>query len=210
MDKIIKDEYYRGQIMAYYNTLHEIDSHKNYGINSSVKKLPIELEDTEKLAEYIHNNYNKMDDCEMARLASKLTTKDDIKSRLLSFELQFYQPKESKEMSLDSFLNEAKKVLHRYHQKAGGYYIEDSEWTVHRNDSDEYSVMPNEVVLENSVSSRFVTRSADYLGLLIDRLNKIASNISVKLDFENSEEEELCWLLLRCVESEDDQPEIGL
>ena len=167
--------------MKVYDFMHRLESSKNYLFPDDEKP----KEERQELAEFIHNNLYKLDEIELKNIVLKCMTSKDIIKYLLSYELKNYNIKCVEQMSLDEFLPIALSYLNRYQWKAGGFFIEDDQWTVYRHGDYDMNtdVKENEILFENTI---YFTYSHDhdtafYLDNLIDILNSIASNIDVEI-----------------------------
>ena len=172
-------QYDAGIVMKNYNTRHKIETSTPYNTQFSSKV------DDEKqmLAKYIHNNYSTMDEKEMQTILMKCLDVGKIKSLLLQYELENYEEKAKKRLSLSEFKNKAEQIFTRYQCRAGGFLIEDTEWSVHDSKSTHYDVKENELVFENTVNMIDLANDDvdDYLYFIIKRLETIAENIEVEL-----------------------------
>lgn len=165
--------------LKHYHILHQLESYKNYNKKISL----MNTEDQTQLAEYIHNNYNTMDETEMKILALKCLEINSIKKILLSFELENYNEQPVEHLSLTDFMIKAQHILRRYQCKAGGFNVEDTEWIVHKTGSIEYDVMENEILFANTIAicDEEDDELEDYLNHILRRLNCIAKNIIVEI-----------------------------
>ena len=121
-----------------YDFLHKIDSHSNYQLNRSLEP----TNNTKNLADIIHNNYDNMQLEELKSLVIKLISPNEIKSKLLKFELEHYEEK-PKDLTLQEFIKEATAILLRYQHKAGGFNLEDNQWTIYTSTTKSYSILQN-------------------------------------------------------------------
>ena len=176
---LLANQYDMEKEMKKYNLMHVMDDGKNYAnmIHSYSKDVKQEL------AEYIHTNYNSMDETEMKTIALKCLDMNEIKKILLSFELKNYKHKHlSQKMSLNEFTNEAMILFKRYQSKAGGFLLEDSEWIVYDNTTTKYEVSENELLFENTINTCDIDddETTRYLDYIVKRLNSFAKNIYVE------------------------------
>lgn len=178
-----------------YNFLHKIDSHSNYGLNQHLTK----TEKTQKMAEFLNITYDKLSVEEMRGSVVKLMTENEIKSKLLKFELEHFT-QSPKDMSLAEFIKEATLLFKRYQSKAGGFSIEDDTWTLYNSESDSRSVLQNEVVFENSVSKydMFNEDTTSFIDLISNRLNSLSDQIKVTKDAVLKEEDGVLWIHIKC------------
>ena len=138
------------QEMKRYSLLHSLEKITNYQNNVT------DNTNSHELAEYIHDNYHKMDEIELKIIALKCMDLNDFKRIILSYELRNFKPNQKIEtMTLNKFKTHALKLLNRYQCKAGGFLIEDNEWCVHDNTSVKYEVEKNELLFENTILSVF-------------------------------------------------------
>jgi len=165
--------------MKQYHHLHQIEQCKNY--NNKVHTM--KEDNKTELADYIHTNYNTMDEIEMKTIALKCLDQNSIRKILLSFELENYQEQPVENMSLTDFTIKARKILQRYQCRAGGFNIEDTEWIVHQAGSIDHEVMDNEILFVNTIAvcDEEDDELEEYLNNIIKRLNSIATNITVEI-----------------------------
>ena len=167
-----------------YHVLHQLEVCKNYELTNGNDK---DESNNEELVTYIHNNFDRMDEVEMGKLLLKCLGVNDIKKNLLAFEFKHYKRKTVPTMTLDHFEKIAFEIINRYQWKAGGYYIEDQEWTVHRPGSSEYDVKKNELLFENTID-KFDLDSEEldeFLSTLKEHLNSVAENITTDVRYKN-------------------------
>lgn len=195
--------------MKQYNLFHQLEKISNYknNINQSIN--------SQELAKYIHDNYNKMDEVELKMIALKCMDINDYKRIILSYELRNYKPQQKISiMSLDKFKTHALKIFSRYQCKAGGFLIEDNEWIVHENNSTKYEVEKNELLFENTINiiDENDNESECFLDYLVEQLNSIADNIEVELRQKQNEYSKVISLLLWVTDKnmESDNNIIGL
>lgn len=162
-----------------YHILHKLEKYKNY--NNKIKLL--NKEEESKLAEYINKNYNTMDEIEMKMIALKCMDINDIKKHILSFELENYIQEPVEHMELTDFIKQVKKIFIRYQCKAGGFIIEDIEWTIHKTGSHDYDILENEILFANTIAvcDEDDIELENYFNNLLPRLNSVAKNITVEL-----------------------------
>lgn len=178
--------------MKKYVALHSIEYLSNYKNKTNTKY-------NNDLAEYIYNNYNTMDNYEMKIISSKCMDINEIKKTILAFEFKNYKPEISADIiSLEEFSKKATKIIAKYQGKAGGFLIEDSEWTIHKQDSIKYEIRENELLFENTLSffDDEDDETEEFLDCLISRLNTIASNIKVHLKFKEHTYSKVLSILL--------------
>ena len=166
--------------MKKYNFMHALEEKKNYKnvIDSKTK------EEKQDLAQYIHNNYNKMDEIEMQIIALKCLTPIEIKKILLSYELKNYECSVPlKKLSLLEFKCQALNVFNKYQSKAGGFLLEDNQWIVYDSSSTLHEIKENELLFENTIDMCDVDddETDEYLECIVSKLNLIAKNISVEI-----------------------------
>jgi hypothetical protein len=192
--------------MKLYDTYHKMDEYNNYGITESFSG------DTQKeLAEYLFKNYDKMSEYELRKIFIRSFSIKKIRSQLLGVELKNYEciPVE---MNLEIFVKKAQTISRRYQTKAGGYYIEDNDWTVHNNDSRKYNIRVNEIVFENSIDKNYYNsiETQKYLKRLTKRLNCISTNIKVEQRHKNSKHDSITWILIWCKDMNRSNNEVNI
>lgn len=201
----------RASDMFRYNAMHQLQAHSNYGL----KELPDSNPNLDQqLAKYISNNYSKMSETEMRNIAARTLTSKEVRARLLQYELYHYQPPSHK-MTLEQFVNEAGRLLSRYHHKAGGYCVEDDEWIFHDSTSLDHKLTTNEVLFENSVGKHFINSCKEYVRKLVDRLNSLSTTVYVSYDEvypddeidKDDEKTGLVWMLIRCKHQDENKKE---
>lgn len=167
--------------LSLYKFLHTVDIHSNYGVEPFEEKTD---ENKMVLASYIHKNYDKMDVSEMRSIALKCLSEKKIKKILLEHELKYYNEK-SKKMSLKEFITKTVSILDRYQCKAGGFYIEDTKWSVHDYTSEEHDVRENEVVFSNTIDKLDLedNETQHYLKRIEKRLSNLSPDIDVEITY---------------------------
>ena len=104
---------------------------------------------------------------------------------------------------------QAFKIINRYHWKAGGFKIEDSEWILHKHDSKLYDVLSNELLFENTLDRSDVDdeETERYMDHLTRHLNYLSKNIEVEYRYKNTKEKivrVLVWATDKNIESVSD------
>lgn len=158
--------------MKRYNNMHLVDTQYD-GLKKS----------DNNLAEYIHDNVDNMDEHEMRLFANRCLNYLEVRAILLDYDLKYYKYKQSEEeYTLSEFKKIAQKVFHKYHWKAGGLLIEDSEWTFHDSSSNKYNIKGNEILFENTVPIVDTDdyNTSFYLDKLVERLSRMSANILVE------------------------------
>lgn len=206
-DKLVfLNENKRKDEMKKYHHLHQIDIHNNYGRNVNIWNINLfgqnkeEIKKT-KLAEYIKKNYDHMDEKEMRSLVNKCLEINDVKRILLEYELQYYQEK-PKEISLEKFIQKAKKILDRYQWKAGGFSMEDNEWIINTKSTDDYHLKEYEIAFENNIYEGELEsyEIQTYLGRLVSRLSKLSNDIKIKLRYLYDEKNKNVLILILAID----------
>jgi hypothetical protein len=196
-NKVIKE-------LEEYNLRYAQDIENNYGIEKEDDDTM--LEKNIALATLINTQYDKAikTDINMLRnLAITCMSDKRVKHILLAHELNYLKV-EPKQMNLTDFGRCAKSILDRYQCKAGGFLIEDMEWTLHTYKSKEHNIKKHELVFENSVDKLDidVDDTQIYLDQIERRLNKISTNISVTIHYKTSKSDKLVWILIWCVDKQ--------
>lgn len=193
--------------MKKYELLHKIDYRGNYKPDF----IPKNTNDS-NLAKYLYDNFDRMDEIEMKKIAMNCLNINDIKRILLNFELNNFK-KEPEQLTLDEFAIEAKKILRRYQSKAGGFLLEDPDWNFYKTSISKYDVRSNEVLFENTINMMDFddTDTEKYLKKIVERLKIIAKNVKVELRYMKERKNKVVYLLIWCKNIDDkEEPEIGL
>mgnify|MGYP000994981911 CR=1 FL=1 len=198
----------REQQLCLFNKFYIIDRYCNY---SNIDR----YDNDGDLANYIFENYDKMDEMEMKKIVTKCLTPLDMKRILLEYEFK-NRPIRSPniEMSLTDFSKYAQKLLNRYQSKAGGFYIEDTVWTMYTSTSSEYDVQDYEILFENSVDKLDSNDNEikEYLDRLEIILDNICKNIDVEIRYLASKGDSITFILIWCVDRnlKKNKPKISL
>jgi len=165
--------------MTIYNNLHKLCKKQRFAKSTA-------------LAEYIHDNFDKMNDGEVRRIATKALSIDECKKILLEYELAFHNTPPKKYMSLSDFNIVATKIFNRYHWKAGGFLIEDNKWTC--------TVEDDKLTYVNTMCKIDTTCSENktYLNNLLKKMRNVAENINVKLLVDHHKKNKLTYLTFVC------------
>lgn len=187
--------------METYDALHKIDANENYMSDTDELYSDYEynIKDEEKSLAFKmkNNNYKKISHSEKIKLLPKHVSEQRIERELLKYELKHYIPTKEKH-NLKSFLRETMSLLKRYQCKAGGYYIEDYEWTVYENDFKNREVSSNDIYLENSID-KFDAKDYDtvlFMKRIIRILDSLSDDIDVTYEMEESKEDDLSWVYI--------------
>ncbi len=201
MDKsIFLIEEQKKKEVAKFNIQSEKDLERNYLIGN---KLNMTDDQKKSLANKIYCNLNNenhsLEIDEMKKIVLVCMHPNEIKSKLLHFELKYFE-EEKKPMDLEEFKKQTISILQRYQSKAGGFRMEDIDWTLHTSNSDIYDMEENEILFENSINKcdYLDAETNSFLRLLIKRLSSLTDDIMVELRFVESEEDNLYWILLWC------------
>lgn len=184
--------------------LYELDNISNYGINRKyIDGDDITINETnDDLANIIHNHLHLMTSEELRLFAMKCCNEKDFKKILLRYEMENYIETKNNDISLDDFIKKVNKIIHRYHHKAGGYYLEDTIWTLHRAETSKYFLTKNKAIFENTLNKI----NADdietniFLELLLNRLNSISDNIKVKLRFKDNRKDKIYYVIFKIID----------
>ncbi len=189
----------RKEDMLLYDAQHRLEECENYGFNLSNNT----DRNTTSIANYLHDNFHKIDNEEMSFLLNKCLSLNDKKRFLLEYELKNYKETPCDVMTLQEFSEKASSILKRYSWRAGGFLLEDRIWTKYEHGAEGFEIKENEIVFQNSVDKgdleNFETRI--FLRRIVNRLNGICPNIKVKLEHKlfNS----IIWLMLWVVDNKD-------
>ncbi len=186
---LFAEQYENGKELKKYNNLQQLDNNCNKPICG------LSIEERRDLANYIHKNYDKMDESEMKHIVTKCLDLNTIKNILMSFEFNYYNPRAT-DMTLDKFIVKSMAIFDRYQSKVGGFLIEDKKWIVHKSDSKYFNVSENGVLFQNTIdvldNNDYSTN--EYLNKLTSKLNKLSTNIDVKLEL--LEKKKITYVLL--------------
>lgn len=181
----------------------------------------------EKLKDYRYKSEKNIIDCDnldnitcedRKKLLLDCLSDNEIKMHLLKYELVNKTFDEiSNELSLSEFEVKAINLIEKFHWKAGGWKIEDSEFIIHKSDSKVYDVLQNEILFENTIDRSDLNDEENefYLNHLIRHLNSLCNNINVEWNFKGTKNK-TARLLIWCtdanmsVKSNYDSEEVGL
>jgi hypothetical protein len=203
---LFANQYDKEYEMVLYNEQHKAEKLKNYSYFSPPKN-------SSDLALQIYNNFDHMSEQEMRNIASQCLSIEQVKSILLSFEMENYIQKPVLKLSLDEFTEICLSKLNRYHWKAGGFLFEDYEWCVYKYGSLKYCVEENEVLFENTVdvSDMLDSNTEKYIVNLEKVLSSIAENITIDIRKKDNIKGKTIYILIWCTDqSYEDKVEIGL
>lgn len=195
-----------------YNYLVQLDKLKNFSciLNNGNK----DIQDSN--ARFIYDNYDKLDELGRRKLLMKCLGDNEVNMHLLRYEFFNYQPnKENINLTLEEFEKKATKIIERYHWKAGGYKIEDSEWIIHKPTSKLYEILPNELLFENTLDRSDIDdeETESYMNRLMEHLNSLSKNIEVEYRYKNKQNK-VIRLLIWCTDTnmkvDSDSEEVGL
>lgn len=179
-----------------YNLLHKLDQHQVFDENNIME---YDSHKKRELAQFLHDNYNRLDNEELKYILPKYLNPTDIRRILLDFELKYYKPPKPKNpISIPEFLKYAKYIFTRYQGKAGGYLLEDLEWAVYAEGDSKYDVNPNELVLENTmdISDYSNNELEDYLDNISVLLESLGTNIRTKVTYKERESDRIIYVLI--------------
>ena len=191
LEDIIKKQVYN------YNLLHSLEYYKNYA-----NKKKHNTKKNKNLANYIKNNFTTMDEIELRKMALTCLSVNECKKIVLNHELTYYESNPTNNMTLDAFIKHAYYILNRYQSKAGGFLMEDIEWTLFTNDTTKYDVHENEILFENTISLCDFEdmETMEFLHKLEKRLGYVAKNIKINLRSHIDEKNKLVYILLWAVD----------
>lgn len=177
--------------MRRYNTQHVITACSNYGIK-------LEHTDKSHLANYIHDNFDTMDDYEVRHIAYRCLTTNQLKSIVLNHELTHLEYESEEHMSLQTVAQKVIELLQRYQWRAGGYKIEDPQWSLYAHTSKDRHVEENEILLENTIDRDFSMdlETLDFLNKIVRLANQLAHNIYCELRFKDVREDRLSYIYI--------------
>jgi len=175
--------------MQKFKVLHQLNGHT----------LNNKSDDKNQLATLINNDLIKMSDVEKRRTLMKCLDDQQINNELLKFELKYLKIT-AKNMTMEEFIKETTAILKRYQSKAGGFLIEDDEWTLHNHKSKKYPLKKNEILFENTLVNIYKNdlETNIFLKRIINLLQNLASNFSVCLKFNKSHRDKIYWIIIKC------------
>jgi len=148
-------------------------------------------------ANYLNKNLDKCTDEELKYLCLKYIDSKKAKSILLLYELENYK-EEQEEMELVDFIKYTKQIFRRYQGKASGFLIEDTEWKIYTETTNEYNLKENEILLENSINKLDIDNhdTIKFLNLIENRLQQKTSNIDVDIRINNNDGKDTAFILI--------------
>lgn len=179
-----------------HNYLHQIDDAGKY-----CDKPMSENNNNKELAELIHKNYSSMTPEELKTIALKCLSEINLRHILLKYEITNLQS-EPLDIGLNEFSVIAKKLLLRYHGKAGGFNFGEQHWTEHTKTSRKFDLFDDEILYENTLdeSKRLDTDTKEYLRNILHVLNNISTNVKVSLHYKFKERDKIYIVMLKCKE----------
>lgn len=154
--------------------------------------------ESNEVVDELHEKFDDMSMQEKRNFIQKVYTDKQVDRELLRYELKHYSPK-VKCQSLEEMVNYTKKTLSRYQWRAGGFYIEDSEWEEHDENSPTFSVKEGEYLFLNSVDKKdaYELSFKKFLLLLEKHLNKATKKFRVKIMLEEKKSITFVYLYLK-------------
>jgi hypothetical protein len=151
--------------------------------------------------ECIHDILNNISDNELIELYNKLINPRYIRKKILLYDLENYTPQNNETITKNDFLTYVIQLLKYYNDLFIEFY-EDNIWIIHDKSSIKYPLKENEIVFENSISlvenSSYNDRGEYYIKLIRNKLNKISSKIHISTKIIEDNNNEICWILLKC------------
>jgi len=126
-----------------------------------------------------------------------LLSEEYIKKIISEFE--FYNITIDKEdMTFEEFVNKCVELLNRYTYTAGGFRLEDNEWTIFRKGAEKYDLHENEIIFENSVLTIYEDdyETTKFLNRLIELINNICDKYIISCAMVKCERSGISWILL--------------
>ena len=191
----------RAREMRLFKHLNEMEKLKNYNNDQNFSASDKSYLTSSDIAQLIRENFNVMTLEEKKTILAKCMSVNRVNKELLEFELQHYKQK-PQEMTLNKFKKCALKIFDRYQWRAGGFLIEDREWTVHTDTSKHYDVRQGELLFVNSVSNADEddNETSTYLKRLLHLLNTLCANIKVELRYQHPKKDGIDWILIWCTD----------
>lgn len=175
------------------SVINTLNKYRNCGIDANL------CSDKHNIAEFTNKYYRTLMIEDIAPIVHKCLSEKEMKRIILRHELKFLKI-QPKDMTLEQFKKEVMYVLKRYQHCAGGFNMDDSEWVIHDNTSKCYSVYETELIFENTLHMDYENdvECFEYMELLINRLNMIATNIIVSTHTYFSKRDQIYYILLKC------------
>lgn len=166
------------QSIREYNVLNEMKHLSNYSSYDTIAN--------SNLAEFINKSYDTMSDTDLLLSLSKCMPTQFTKSLLLKYELENYTPNKLDYMSLSKVKPIISSMLYKYTWKAGGFSIEDNEWSCYDYNTTEHTVKEYELIFTNTIHSSecYTNETCEFLYLIVNRLNNLATNIRVNTSYK--------------------------
>jgi len=178
-------------------------------LNLSSRKHDSNMGERSTFAEFLFNNYRKLEESEMRVLVNKCLELQDVKEILLNYELNHFQNTQPTEMTLNTFIKTAKQIFERYHALESNF--EDKEWILHESGSLHYQVDQNEVIFENTIKIvDYDSKTRTYITNLIHRLKSISINIKVNAKCKEDYKNKIMHIIISGVDTNIESTEIGL
>jgi hypothetical protein len=187
------EEQLRNDILKY-NELHRQELQYNFGLNTKINKNP-------DLASKIRCTIDECNNKQLNDMLLEVINEKKIRSILLDYELQNYKV-EPIDMTIKEFQIKAVEIFNRYHWKAGGFYIEDRQWTIHNYKSTIHNIRDYELLFENSIDKYDFedNETQKYLKKILRVLNSLSNNIIVQYDYRLSKNDGIVWLHYWCID----------
>lgn len=190
--------------MEAYNEQHRLERERCYDSDDDYSDEDSDYEVKKVIAKFIRDKFDSLSEDEMRKIVIRCMSLKKVKSELLKFELKHYEQETNKNINLQEFAAIAEKILNRYQGVAGGFKVEDFEWTqVERKTQylgNNFEVKKNEIVFLNSIDK--LDKNDNELSLYLKRIVEYLDNISNKVDvrhvIKESPKDGLYWILIRC------------
>jgi len=182
----------KAQELEAYNKSYEKYLSENYGFTKFKN-----IEDTK-----IHP-LEKLNLKDKNKLLQNILDEKHIDRLLLEHELSTRKiQKNNRKLDLETFKKEAIEIFNRYQGKAGGFLIEDLEWTIYeKNDIvsclDDCDVKENELLFLNTIKGVDFDNLENelYLDKIVQLLKNLCSNIKVQFRFREGKKD-IFYLLI--------------
>lgn len=177
----------------YNKIIHLLNRYNNYNIDSKI------CSDVNDMASLTNKYYDTMTIEDINQIIHKYMSENEMRRMILRHELKFLKM-QPKYLELQQFKKEALHILRRYQYHAGGFNMDDREWIVHDKTSTRYDIHEMELVFENTIHMDHIkdTECAEYIQLIINRLNMMATNVKVVLHSYLSDRDQIYYILLKC------------
>lgn len=154
------------------------------------------------LLTYINNNMSSIEQNEEELLAihNKIAHPSILIKNILTYELLHYEPQEHEKVSdLSSTSDLLERLLNRYQNIVGGFFIEDIKWTKHTVGSSRFAIHnENTIVLSNTTTKEHLYNAdiTSFLHNIITHANKYVTNLNITYKIVDDYKNEIYWICI--------------